>query len=106
MKFITKSIVGALLLMTTTAVPAFSSQLENFFTVDEYLAIHTGQRTVFENFRKRVRRPVGYSLNLKGLSVAIIYPGKQISDYWQRSARSFKKGWESMARDLKPMITS
>ena len=91
MKFIAKSMVVALFLMTSTVAQAFSGQLNNFFTVDEYLAGHTDQRAVFENFRKRVRRPVGHSLNLKGLSVVIIYPGKQISDYWQRSAKSFKK---------------
>lgn len=91
MKILSQSMVAALFLMASMAAQTFSGQLDNFFTVDEYLASHTGQLAVFERFRKRVRQPVGHSLNLKGLSVVIIYPGKQISDYWQRSARSFKK---------------
>ena len=71
----------------TTAPP-----VDRFITVEQYLLLHPGQRSVSEQFSAIVHqtpRPIVADQQDKPLSIAFVYPGEQASDYWQRSVQSF-----------------
>jgi autoinducer 2-binding periplasmic protein LuxP len=67
-------------------------ELEKYWTVDEYLLQNSEQKVISQQFSKLVRadsQPLTISQE-KGVHIAVIYPGKQVSDYWRRSIQSFE----------------
>lgn len=69
-----------------------SAQDLPFFTVSEYVSHHPAQARLAANFNALVSSPA-HRISLdknKEVRIAVIYPGKQVSDYWRRSVDSFK----------------
>lgn len=63
------------------------------WTYDEYKKMEKGRWEVYDRFEKAVqnKRPPALKNNVKeAVSIAVLYPGKQSSDYWQRSQLSFE----------------
>ncbi len=76
------------------------SGTQDYWTIDEYLKLRPEQKVLMKRFSQVVRetaKPVSYKKNIK---VAIIYPGKQISDYWRRSVLSFRKRLEEVGLNV------
>ena len=66
---------------------------EDYIRFEKYLMMHEGEAILHKEFSKLVSAP---SLALKTkqkekLRISIVYPGRQVSDYWRRSIASFKK---------------
>lgn len=64
-----------------------------YFTVEEFNQQHPEQKKLFESFSQRIKVkavPVNGQLQTKRVTIAFIYPGSQVSDYWRRSMKSFK----------------
>ncbi|WP_167730175.1 substrate-binding domain-containing protein [Terasakiella sp. SH-1] len=68
------------------------TDLQNYWSYDEYLSLNPTQVEVVDHFAQRVRSDVTeHSLHLqKPIEIAVIYPGIQASDYWRRSVSSFE----------------
>lgn len=69
-----------------------SSDKTGFYLIDEYLTIHPDQKEYYDSFRAIVQseaRPLGKGLQKSPVSIAMIYPGTEKSDYWRRSVSSF-----------------
>ena len=63
----------------------------DYFTIDELYKLHPEEKAKAEQFNARVKgNAPALSIKPLNFSVAIVYPGKQISDYWRRSSRSFR----------------
>lgn len=68
-----------------------SSKMENFWSMQEYEALHPEQKSLAAAFSKRVSGPVEKLVkDVDPVRIAIVYPGLQVSDYWRRSAVSFE----------------
>lgn len=78
-------------LSVAPAVQAAQLSAEEYYTVEEYQKKHPAQLRTMMRFQTLVRggaTPV--TRNLPHIRIAFIHPGVQASDYWQRSAASFK----------------
>ncbi len=72
--------------------------LSNYWTYQEYLALNPGEKAKAVEFSKRVREAGQPVLpDGKAIKVAMVYPGKQASEYWWRSVSSF----EARLRELR-----
>lgn len=80
--------------------PAFSNdRFEEYWTVEEYLALNPNQRSMTKRFEEIVRGPAlkGASSN-KSAHIDVIYPGLQVSDYWKRSISSLEKRLQELGQ--------
>ncbi len=62
-----------------------------YWNIDEFFAQNPAQRELTEGFSSLVRNPA-MPLQQKQdqpVRIYILYPGKQVSDYWRRSVKSF-----------------
>ncbi|OEU69884.1 MAG: sugar ABC transporter substrate-binding protein [Desulfovibrio sp. S3730MH75] len=77
----------------------------DYYTLEELYKLHPEEEGKAEEFNGRVKgeAPV-LSIKPLNFSVAIVYPSKQISDYWRRSSRSFKARLEQYG--IEPEIYS
>jgi autoinducer 2-binding periplasmic protein LuxP len=68
-----------------------SKTLDDFWTLDEFTINNPKQSSNTANFIKRVAANASPLPDYKGTAkIAVIYPGKQASDYWRRSVVSFE----------------
>jgi autoinducer 2-binding protein LuxP len=79
--------IGLLALVLFSSASSFGS---DFYTVDEYLSLNPEQKKLSRNFYKIVHEPGKPIKTEKVVKIAIIYPGDQLSDYWDRSVKSLK----------------
>jgi autoinducer 2-binding protein LuxP len=68
-----------------------SGKMENFWSMQEYEALHPEQKSVAAAFSKRVVGPAeALPRDVDPVRIAVVYPGLQVSDYWRRSVVSFE----------------
>lgn len=73
-------------------LPGIASEAE-YFTIPEYEQLHPGEKAKSKKFSQLVRHkgvPATAPVQKKPVSIAVIYPGRQVSDYWHRSITAFK----------------
>lgn len=73
-----------------------------YFTVEEYNRERSEQKDLFESFNQIVQAEtvrIKSGLQSKPVSIAFIYPGAQVSDYWRRSMSSFKHRMDEIGID-------
>lgn len=85
--------VHFVLIIVTTIIlyPNFLSA-SSYFTFEEVVSLHPKQATVSKNFKKVVDakgKAIIPGVQKDPVSIAFIYPGNQVSDYWKRSVVSF-----------------
>lgn len=74
-----------------------SKIMDNFWSMQEYEALHPGQKSIAARFSDRVAGPaIAAPAGGDPVRIAMIYPGKQVSDYWRRSAASFEARLQEM----------
>ena len=80
---------------TCRSAAAFDSP---YLRIDDFLQVHPEQRELMDSFAQQVRKPARrYESEEKTpVTVAIIYPTQQVSDYWRRSLSSFKARMDEM----------
>ncbi len=86
-----RSIRNLLSLLLLFISPALLSSPLTYTPLNTYLNQHPDQQVISERFALSVRNK-GQAINIKQerpLRIFVIYPGKQISDYWRRSITSF-----------------
>lgn len=65
--------------------------MSEYWSYQDFLDAHPGQKETAEKFAVRVREKAqSREVLSKPVRVAMIYPGKEASDYWYRSASSFE----------------
>ena len=79
-----------ILISLLVMVPTVNAS-EEYFTIDEYRSLHPEQVKIGERFSEIIRKPAKKLKDKKRISISIIYPGDQLSDYWVRSVKSFRK---------------
>jgi len=69
-----------------------------YLLIDDFLQRHPDQRELMISFAQQVRKAAQTyeSEKLAPVTVAIIYPSQQVSDYWRRSLTSFKARMDEM----------
>ncbi len=73
-----------------------------YIAVEDYFALHPDEKKISMNFGKLVQGPpqaIPSTLQGQKVSVAIVYPGEQVSDYWRRSLQSFIGRMQELAID-------
>lgn len=66
-----------------------------FMTIEEFLEEHPEQNDLLNTFNAKVALPAEKCTDpSKPIKIAFIYPGLQVSDYWRRSIKSFRKRME------------
>lgn len=71
--------------------PTLLASSLTYTSLNTYLSQHPNQQAVSERFALRVRgtsQAIGFKQQ-RPVRIFVIYPGKQISDYWRRSIASF-----------------
>lgn len=64
---------------------------DGYWTYRQYMDAHPAQMGKAQNFAEMVRGPVWAKEAIKRrVKIAVVYPGKQASDYWRRSVSSFE----------------
>ncbi len=97
--------VLAVLLLTAFNPVSAELQLKDYWMVDEFFSEFPAQKKTFESFNKRVQSNLPQKINSnKTVSISIVYPGLQVSDYWRRSVASFSKRLDQ--KDIKYRIDS
>jgi len=82
-------------LVATSALAA-----SDYYTFQEYAALHPEIIEKAKRFSERVRNrgePIATAKIPPEINIAIIYPGKQVSDYWRRSVVSLQKRLDEIA---------
>lgn len=65
---------------------------DGFWTIDEYVQHHPIQKSLMQQFEKVVQaQSVPITQTQKKIKISILYPGNQMTDYWQRSQKSFEE---------------
>ncbi len=97
--------ISALSFFIFCFAPLDTVNAADYYTLDELYKLHPEEEGKAAQFIVRVKGETP-PLSIKPLkfSVAIVYPGKQISDYWRRSSRSFQARLEQYG--IKPDIYS
>jgi len=82
-----KKIIIIISILTTTIFA------NDFFTIDEFCHVHKKETMKMNLFNEIVHKdpiPINTEQN-KIIKISIIYPAKELSDYWRRSEIAFKK---------------
>ncbi|MBI9077028.1 MAG: autoinducer 2-binding periplasmic protein LuxP [Desulfatibacillum sp.] len=93
MKLWAGTILLALCLWGGSIESALAFQGRAYMTVQEYVQVHPEQKALMERFSALVQKdgsPSTNALARKPVTIAFVYPGEQVSDYWRRSIDSFK----------------
>lgn len=82
--------------LATASVSAQS--VEDYWTVDQYLALHPDQKGLMAGFSEKVRSaPEPWTGPERSrVKIAAVYPSRQSSDYWRRSLESFEKRMQAL----------
>ena len=85
-------------LYSATSMAHTTQVLNGYWQYDEYLDAHPQQKKLTEALSEEVR---GYPTPLatqqqKPISISVVYPGQQISDYWIRNIKAFEMRLEKL----------
>ncbi len=81
------TIILIILLICLSALPALA---DRYYSLDSLYHSFPEEKEKFENFNRLVKRNSVTALKKQfNVKIAIVYPGKQVSDYWRRSYTSF-----------------
>jgi autoinducer 2-binding protein LuxP len=62
-----------------------------FWTIDDYVHNNPSQKILMQQFEKVVQaEPLPLNKPHKKIKISILYPGNQMTDYWERSQKSFE----------------
>lgn len=62
-----------------------------FWTIDDYVHNNPSQKILMQQFEKVVQaEPLPLNKAHKKIKISILYPGNQMTDYWERSQKSFE----------------
>jgi len=75
------------------------AQTSDFYTIDQFKEAYPTQVKLMDSFSKQIRSEAVKSSSKKRVKISVIYPGIQISDYWIRSVKSFKKRMDELGID-------
>lgn len=86
-------------LSVVMSLPADASQsLKGYWHYQEYLELHPEQQTLTQSLSDMVHQPA-VPLNRpqqKPVTISVIYPGSQVSDYWVRNIKAFELRMEEL----------
>ncbi len=72
--------------------------LDEFWSLEEFSARSPRQQNHADSFARRVNASASPLAGYRGTArIAVIYPGKQVSDYWRRSLLSFEARLNELA---------
>ncbi|WP_239061006.1 substrate-binding domain-containing protein [Desulfovibrio sp. JC022] len=80
-----------LITILCSLLPAIPLEAGEYYTLEEYIILHPGEKLLEESFNKLVKKNIVERLDKQfSPKIAVVCPGKQISDYWRRSCRSLE----------------
>ncbi|MGA1932861.1 substrate-binding domain-containing protein [Arcobacter sp. YIC-464] len=84
-----KSIIKLILLMAT--ITFLNAESSKYFDIDEYIEF-TNQEQITKDFIDVIQKDaVKIKQENKKVKIVLVYPGKQLTDYWMKSKISFEK---------------
>ncbi|WP_104400546.1 autoinducer 2-binding periplasmic protein LuxP [Vibrio penaeicida] len=93
-------LVGTLSLALTSGLNA-AQALNGYWEYSDYLKTFPNQQGLVRNFSKIVRsEPTPIAVRqTKPVTISVIYPGEQVSDYWRRNITAFSKRMDELGID-------
>ncbi|CAK4075766.1 autoinducer 2-binding periplasmic protein LuxP [Vibrio sp. 16] len=94
-----KASLFSLLALASAVSQAHTTQVLNgYWQYDSYLEQHPAQKQLTDALSDAVRDyPVPVSLTQsKPISISVVYPGQQVSDYWSRNIKAFETRLEKL----------
>lgn len=90
-----------LLLVVATFSSNATSVLQGYWEYQDFLRQHPKQHQLVTAFAQQVQKPAIplTSEQKKPISIAVVYPGEQVSDYWRRNIIAFTKRLEELKID-------
>lgn len=93
-----KLLLSMIALCSSTSFAHTTQVLNGYWQYDEYLNAHPKQKRLTEQLSEEVRR---YPTPLvaqqdKPITISVVYPGQQISDYWSRNIKAFENRLEKL----------
>lgn len=88
-----KTALATLLSVFSSVALAHSTQVLNgYWEYDEYLSSHPSQKALTDKLAQAVREhPTAINkVQDRPISISVVYPGQQISDYWIRNIKAFE----------------
>ncbi|ANS87543.1 Autoinducer 2-binding periplasmic protein LuxP [Vibrio scophthalmi] len=88
-----KTALATLLSVFSSVALAHSTQVLNgYWEYDEYLSSHPSQKALTDKLAQAVREhPAAINkVQDRPISISVVYPGQQISDYWIRNIKAFE----------------
>lgn len=83
-------VIAFLVLSAPFPTQAGTGPRAEYWDLDEFLASQPKQPEIVSRFNERVQGPgQRVTTSLPPVRIAVVYPGKQVSDYWRRSIESF-----------------
>ncbi len=94
----TKSLLGLLALCSVSWLAHSGDVLNGYWQYDEFLAHHPEQKALTDALANVVRQhPTPLSRKqTQPISISVVYPGQQISDYWVRNIKAFEMRLEKL----------
>ncbi|WP_070966522.1 autoinducer 2-binding periplasmic protein LuxP [Vibrio sonorensis] len=96
-----RALLAMLLTATTTAVVAntnSSQALSGYWQYEEYLDANPSQQKLTSNLADAVRNnpiPIAKAQQ-QPITISVVYPGQQVSDYWVRNIKAFETRLEEL----------
>lgn len=94
-----KKLIFSILSLCSAASCAEATQVLNgYWQYNEYLDTHPKQKQLTEQMSEAVRLPPT-PLDVpqgKAISISVVYPGQQVSDYWVRNTKAFEMRLEEL----------
>ncbi|OAJ95839.1 autoinducer 2-binding periplasmic protein LuxP [Vibrio bivalvicida] len=96
-----KAILPLLALCTFTASAHTTQVLNGYWQYDEYLDAHPEQKQLTEALSQTVRKyPTPLAVHQADpVTISVVYPGQQVSDYWIRNIKAFEMRLEKLGVD-------
>ncbi|EEX93993.1 ABC-type sugar transport system, periplasmic component [Vibrio orientalis CIP 102891 = ATCC 33934] len=94
-----KTLILSIFALYSSASLAHTTQVLNgYWQYDEYLEAHPKQKQLTAQLSEEVRRyptPLANQQE-KPVTISVVYPGQQISDYWSRNIKAFETRLEKL----------
>ncbi|KLN63706.1 autoinducer 2-binding periplasmic protein LuxP [Vibrio sp. VPAP30] len=96
-----KAILPLVALCTFTASAHTTQVLNGYWQYDEYLDAHPEQKQLTEALSQTVRKyPTPLAVHQADpVTISVVYPGQQVSDYWIRNIKAFEMRLEKLGVD-------
>ncbi|MDC5704819.1 autoinducer 2-binding periplasmic protein LuxP [Vibrio europaeus] len=93
-----KAILPILVLCSFSASAHTTQVLNGYWQYDEYLEAHPKQKELTEQLSQTVRKyPTPLTAQQTSpISISVVYPGQQVSDYWSRNIKAFEMRLEKL----------